>query len=516
MNETLPQPDVEYVNSPAWMRDLIIYEIATKSFTSTNGPGSGTFNSLSERLPYLQALGINGIWLTGHSLAHPTHFYNIWTQYACIEPDVIDPSLGTEQEFKNMIAEARRHGIRIFLDVIEHGVMADSPLVQRKPHWFRGKSWGMVDFDFDLRDPEMDAWWVGMWTRYAVEFGVAGFRIDLGMRRVDLWLQVRENAARAGHEIIFINELNYQGGLEFSRQSDLQHIPPRLEFFKAIDLVQRDPPTLLSPHSKRPDEINGQHGYATVWEKRHWDAWLQSIAQRDRAWPDSLSEIPPFAYSSGQISSHDNGWEGFKHDNPYVAQGSRCIFGYGALFSGLVPIWVAGEEFDAPFKALPQLSTQLFGGANPGQGKWLYGGEVQWGALELPTHQAMLKDVTHLVQVRKAEAEVLGAVPNYGDLGLVPLEYDCATDIPQPYARHAKGKAVVVVGNPNPQAAEVRVKIPLEQLGLAGHSQYRLTSLWDGSSWTVDASMVDSLVVQTGPDKTAGGGLGIIKLEGVG
>src|SRR5688572_10033387 len=53
--------------APEWMKDLVIYEIATKAFTSPNGPGSGTFSSLKERLPYLQDLGITGIWLTGHS-----------------------------------------------------------------------------------------------------------------------------------------------------------------------------------------------------------------------------------------------------------------------------------------------------------------------------------------------------------------------------------------------------------------------------------------------------------------
>src|ERR1019366_3091346 len=90
--------------SPAWAPDLIIYEIATKGFTSPRGPETGTFNSLKAKLPYLQELGITGIWLTGHSLADSHHFYNIWTQYANIEPDKIDPSLGTPEEFKALIA----------------------------------------------------------------------------------------------------------------------------------------------------------------------------------------------------------------------------------------------------------------------------------------------------------------------------------------------------------------------------------------------------------------------------
>src|ERR1019366_4672688 len=90
--------------SPAWAPDLIIYEIAPKGFTSPRGPETGTFNSLKAKLPYLQELGITGIWLTGHSLADSHHFYNIWTQYANIEPDKIDPSLGTPEEFKALIA----------------------------------------------------------------------------------------------------------------------------------------------------------------------------------------------------------------------------------------------------------------------------------------------------------------------------------------------------------------------------------------------------------------------------
>src|SRR5690348_4232762 len=57
------------VPPPEWEKDLVIYEIATKSFTSPDGPESGTFESLRARLPYLQDLGITGIWLTGHSLA---------------------------------------------------------------------------------------------------------------------------------------------------------------------------------------------------------------------------------------------------------------------------------------------------------------------------------------------------------------------------------------------------------------------------------------------------------------
>ncbi|MBT4853050.1 MAG: hypothetical protein HON37_13410, partial [Candidatus Marinimicrobia bacterium] len=134
--------DVLGIAAPEWTRDLIIYEIATKGFTSPSGPESGTFNSLKEKLPYLEELGINAIWLTGHSYSDSSHFYGIWTQYACIEPGVLDPSLGTLEEFKAMVAEAHTRGIRIILDTIEHGVMEYSKIIKDHPDWFKGGSWG--------------------------------------------------------------------------------------------------------------------------------------------------------------------------------------------------------------------------------------------------------------------------------------------------------------------------------------------------------------------------------------
>src|ERR1039458_8864390 len=70
--KTSRQPaDQSQPPSPVWMKDLIIYEVATKGFTSPRGAESGTFNSLRSRLTYLQDLGITGIWLTGHSLCDP-------------------------------------------------------------------------------------------------------------------------------------------------------------------------------------------------------------------------------------------------------------------------------------------------------------------------------------------------------------------------------------------------------------------------------------------------------------
>ena len=99
-------------DAPDDLDQLVIYEIATKSFTSPNGPESGTFVSAEEKIPYLEELGINAVWLTGHQLCDFRQFYNIWTEYACIRPDCLDPSLGSEADFRHLIESAHSHGIK--------------------------------------------------------------------------------------------------------------------------------------------------------------------------------------------------------------------------------------------------------------------------------------------------------------------------------------------------------------------------------------------------------------------
>ena len=63
-------------DAPQDLQHSVVYEIATKNFTSPNGPESGTFLSLEEKIPYLKELGINVVWLTGHQLCREYHFYN--------------------------------------------------------------------------------------------------------------------------------------------------------------------------------------------------------------------------------------------------------------------------------------------------------------------------------------------------------------------------------------------------------------------------------------------------------
>src|SRR5262245_31607986 len=65
-------PAIEAPKLP-WWREAIFYEIFVRSFYDTYGNGVGDFNGITQKLDYLQQLGINAIWLMP---IHPSPSYH--------------------------------------------------------------------------------------------------------------------------------------------------------------------------------------------------------------------------------------------------------------------------------------------------------------------------------------------------------------------------------------------------------------------------------------------------------
>ena len=51
------------IDDPLWYKDAIIYQIHVKAFHDANGDGIGDFAGLTQRLDYIQELGVNTLWL---------------------------------------------------------------------------------------------------------------------------------------------------------------------------------------------------------------------------------------------------------------------------------------------------------------------------------------------------------------------------------------------------------------------------------------------------------------------
>jgi len=109
-----------------WYKDAIIYEVHIKAFKDSGGTGIGNFKGLMEKLDYLQDLGVTAIWLLpfypsplkddGYDIAD---YYNI------------NPSYGTLQDFKILMKEAHRRGLKVITELVINHTSDQHPWFQR-------------------------------------------------------------------------------------------------------------------------------------------------------------------------------------------------------------------------------------------------------------------------------------------------------------------------------------------------------------------------------------------------
>ncbi len=96
-----------------WWKNAVIYEIYPRSFQDTNGDGLGDLNGITERLDYLQELGVDAIWLTPVYPSPQVDF-----GYDISDYRNIDPQYGTLADFDRLVAEAAKRHIRVMMDMV--------------------------------------------------------------------------------------------------------------------------------------------------------------------------------------------------------------------------------------------------------------------------------------------------------------------------------------------------------------------------------------------------------------
>ena len=196
-----------------WWKSAVIYQIYPRSFQDTNGDGFGDFQGIIKRLPYLEKLGIDCIWLCPvYRSPQDDNGYDI-SDYCDV-----DPMFGTMTDMEELIGKAREHGIYIVMDLVlnhssdEHKWFIEAKKSRENPYhdyyvWrdgkegvfpndmkaaFGGSAWEWVPeveqyyfHQFSVKQPDLN--WENpklrqeLWDiiNFWIDKGVGGFRLDV-------------------------------------------------------------------------------------------------------------------------------------------------------------------------------------------------------------------------------------------------------------------------------------------------------------------------------------------------
>lgn len=200
------------VNEP-WWKQAVIYQIYPRSFYDSNGDGIGDLKGITEKLDYLQQLGIQALWLSPVCCSPQDD-----NGYDISDYQDIDPLFGSLDDMDELIRQASMRGIRIIMDLVlnhtsdEHPWFLEAKKSRNNPYhdfyvWregtegtppndlkasFGGSAWEWVPqcgqyylHQFSVKQPDLN--WenpqvrkeIYKMIRWWTERGIGGFRLDV-------------------------------------------------------------------------------------------------------------------------------------------------------------------------------------------------------------------------------------------------------------------------------------------------------------------------------------------------
>ena len=149
-----------------WWQKEIIYQIYPRSFKDSSGNGIGDLQGIIEKLDYLKALGIKGIWISPIFPSPMADFGYDVSNYCAIHP-----LFGTMEDFDRLIEEIHRRDMKLILDFVPNHSSDEHPWFQesRKSKDNPKRDW------YIWKDPKPDG---GPPNNWLSEFGGPGWELD--------------------------------------------------------------------------------------------------------------------------------------------------------------------------------------------------------------------------------------------------------------------------------------------------------------------------------------------------
>lgn len=197
-------------NTPKSCRNQVMYSIFVR-----NHSREGTFEAVRRDLERIRALGADILWFMPiHPIGRRERKGSVGSPYAIADYRAVNPDYGTVEDFRRLVEDIHRLGMRCIIDVVYNHTAPDSWLAQYHPEWFYHRADGSFGnhigewtdiIDLDYTNP-------GLWDyqietlRYWASM-VDGFRCDVApLVPLDFWLRARAEVETVRPGCLWLSE----------------------------------------------------------------------------------------------------------------------------------------------------------------------------------------------------------------------------------------------------------------------------------------------------------------------
>lgn len=208
--------------APAWADGANIYEVNIRQYTP-----EGSFNAFATHLPRLKNMGVDILWLMPiFPVSEERRKGTLGSYYAVSDFRQINPEFGTMEDFRAMLDEAHRLGLRVILDWVPNHTGWGHTWIKEHPEYYTqnkageivdpidpktGESWGWTDVaDLNYDNADMRKAMIGDMLFWIKEIGVDGFRCDVaGEVPDDFWKDATAQLRQAKSDLFMLAEAEH-------------------------------------------------------------------------------------------------------------------------------------------------------------------------------------------------------------------------------------------------------------------------------------------------------------------
>jgi cyclomaltodextrinase / maltogenic alpha-amylase / neopullulanase len=210
---------------PAWLSDGVIYEIFPRDFSA-----AGNLDGVTAGLDQLKDLGVTILWtMPIHPIGEKLRKGEFGSPYAIKDYYAVNPDYGTMDDFKRLVSEAHKRGLKVIMDLVADHTSWDSEMMKHPEFYKHDAKGNVIPPNPDWTDvaglnydnPQLRQYMITMMKYWVKTCDIDGFRCDAAsMVPADFWEAARAQLESIKPDIILLAEASQPDLMEKDFDAD--------------------------------------------------------------------------------------------------------------------------------------------------------------------------------------------------------------------------------------------------------------------------------------------------------